>query len=357
MKKLVIICASLSRGGAERVAVYLSKYMVDRGVETTIVTADRKENEYVPFDGVVRYSLSDELKNSNKVFRLFYQSNQLRAFLKANNIDTVLIMGVPLCIFAIPGCVGTGVKVIVSERNDPKHFAGKTIVKYLSRLFMKKADGYVFQTEEAKQFYGNGLGGNTIVISNPLLLERLPNSYDGERDKCIVTAGRLNPQKNQKLLIDSFAEIEKEYPDYKLVIYGEGYLERELKEYVVSKGIKEKVFFPGNVSDLLERINSASVFVMTSDFEGMPNALIEAMAIGLPCISTDCPCGGPRELIENRKNGILVSVNNKSELVLGIKTLLDDKELANKMGSEAKKIRTILNMDNIGEKWYKFLSS
>lgn len=357
MKKLAIVNASLSRGGAERVTVYLSKYMADRGVETSIVTVTRGKNEYASFEEVPRINLTDGVENKNKLLQLFCQIRNLRVYLRENDIDTVLIMGVPLCIYAIPGCIGTGVKIIVSERNDPKHFNGKKIVKYISSYLMKKADGFVFQTGEAKEFYDKYLNERGVVIPNPLLTDSLPEVYAGEREKIIVTAGRLNPQKNQKMLIDAFAKIENDYPEYKLVIYGEGTLEKELKDYVASKQIEEKVLFPGNVSNLLERINSATLFVMTSDFEGMPNALIEAMAIGLPCISTDCPCGGPRELIVDGENGFLVPVGNEEELSKKMCYMLNNLEAAEKISDNAVHIREKLDMQRIGHLWQEYLES
>lgn len=357
MKKLAIVCASLSRGGAERIALYLSKYMVDKGIVTTIVTAVRRENEYELFDGVGRVCLEEQFNSNNKMLKLFLQVKYLHKFLLENQIDTVLIMGVPLCIYAIPGCLGTGTKVVVSERNDPKHFAGKKIVKYISRFFMKKADGFVFQTEDAKKYYDKMLHGRGCVICNPLLVDNFPKRFDSIREKNIVTAGRLNPQKNQKLLIDTFSEIERDYPEYKLIIYGEGILEKELKDYVLSKKLEKKVFFPGNVSDLLEQIKNASVFVMSSDFEGMPNALIEAMALGLPCISTDCPCGGPASLIENGKNGLLVSVRNKRELSSALRTILDNTCFAETLGTSAKAVKEKLSINNIGKQWYEYLNN
>ena len=356
MKNLAIVCASLSRGGAERVAVYLSKYMVDKKIDTTIVTAVRKENEYIPLEGVKRYCLTDKIKKTNKMFTLYYQIKQMREFLKENDIDTVLIMGVPLCVYAVPACIGTGVKVVVSERNDPRHFAGKSMVKHLSHYLMQKADGYIFQTEEARLFYKKKLGDKGVVIPNPILAENLPEAYEGEREKIIVTAGRLNPQKNQKLLIDAFVEIQKDYPDYKLIIYGEGNLERDLKEYVAYKKMEEKVWFPGNVTNLLERINSATMFVMTSDFEGMPNALIEAMAIGLPCISTDCPCGGPRELIQDGENGRLVSCGNYNELASVMRQILNDESMRNKLSKNALKVKEKLDAKTIGQRWFDYLN-
>lgn len=357
MKKLAIICASLSRGGAERVAIYLSKYMVDNEIETTIVTACRKENEYTPLAGVGYFCLDDKIKNKNKILRIFYQIKQLRLFLKDSHTDTVLIMGVPLCIYGMLGCLGTKVKVVVSERNAPENFAGKPMVKCISRFLMRFANGFVFQTNDAKKFYDKKLKGRGCVIPNPLLVEQLPQPYEGKRDKTIVTAGRLEPQKNQKLLIEAFSKISDCYPEYNLIIYGEGNLKEKLIKQTEELDLGNRISFPGNLSDLLLQIRKASLFVLTSNFEGMPNALIEAMAIGLPCISTDCPCGGPRELICNGENGVLFQSENIEELIESMKRILDDEFFARKLGKNAQNVRKILDMEVVGKQWFLYLNS
>lgn len=339
MKRIAFYVPVLMKSGAERVTLYLSQYFAENGYKSIIITSFSRENDYAIPKGVTHVNI-----NSMSNFKM-------RKVLLKYNIDLLVVMGVPFCLFTIPACVGTDVKVIVSERNAPAQFAGKKSTILISRLLMRFADGFVFQTNEAKDFYTNMLKGKGEVIPNPLISENMIEPYIGERENVIVNVGRLNPQKNQALLIKGFSMIHEKYPDYKLIIYGEGEERNNLQKLVNQYGLTNKVFLPGNVYDVHERIKKAAVFAFTSNFEGMPNALIEAMAIGLPCISTDCPCGGPRELIADGENGILFSVGDLDGFVYKLQLLLDDPVFAHKIGKKAIDIRNTLDKDEIGEKW------
>lgn len=343
MKKLAIL-SSLSRGGAEHVSVYLAEYMVHHGIPCDFITLSKGEREYTLPQGVRRLNVG-----GRSIFKL-------RKTLRESGADLLLVMSVPMCIFAIPAVVGLPMKTVVSERNAPEHSTAKPPVKYFSRFLMRFADGYVFQTQQAKEFYDRMLGGRGAVIPNPLFTEHLPQAYFGQpRKKQIVSVGRLEPQKNQALLIDAFARIAGRFPDYGLTIYGEGSLHRDLERRVSKYGLTERVSLPGNIPDVLEKIQKASLFVFTSDYEGIPNALIEAMALGLPCISTDCPCGGPASLIRSGENGVLVEVGDEDGLVQAIEALLVESERAESMGIKAAEIRQLLDINIIGKQWKDYL--
>jgi glycosyltransferase involved in cell wall biosynthesis len=147
------------------------------------------------------------------------------------------------------------------------------------------------------------------IIPNPINPEFNVKPFSGKRRKIITSVGRLSEQKNQHVLIEAFSRIEKDFPDYELVIYGEGNLRETLENQIKTLKLENKVKLPGVKKNIKNEIYDCSLFVLPSLYEGMPNALMEAMALGLPVISTDCPCGGPRFLIHNY-NGLLVKVNN-----------------------------------------------
>lgn len=176
-----------------------------------------------------------------------------------------------------------------------------------------------------------------------------------ERENVIVSVGRLVEQKNQKVLINAFSKIAKKYPEYKLKIFGEGNLREELQKQIDDLNMKDKIYLCGVCDNIKEQLEKAKIFVLPSNYEGMPNALIEAMASGCSVISTDCPCGGPRELIENNKNGILVPVNNEQELSNKIEYLIKNEEKAKIMGENAKKVQEKLNPDNILKQWENYI--
>lgn len=353
MKKVVIYVDSLSRGGAEHVSVILGKYLSNHNYECVIVTERILEKEYsLPF-GIKRVSINN---NSNRCKNVIKGIFKLRKILKSISPDIMLIMDTPGCIFGIPASRFLNIKVIVSERNDPNNFPGKKIVCNVSRYLMKKADGFVFQTEEAKRFYSKKLNNRGVIIENPLILEELP-SIKENFNKNIVSVGRLCEQKNHKLLIDAFCNINKKYSEYSLTIYGDGPLRDELENYINILGMSDKIFLPGNVSNVLDRINGSFMFVMSSNYEGIPNALIEAMALGIPCISTDCPCGGPKSLISHKNNGLLFEVNNVNGLTNMLELYINDDKIRIENGKEAINIRKKLDSNLICKKWLNYFES
>ena len=357
MNKTAIVNTSLGRGGSERVTVILSEYLNKIGVDTEVVTIYKEDNEYTLSNSVKRNILLNDKENrKNKLLKILISIKKLRDVIKEKNIDTLIVMDLPLFTYSIPSTFFLKTKVIVSERNDPASYSGSKMIKIVSRFLMRFADGFVFQTNDAKNFYSKFLKGRGTVIYNPLESSNLPDVYNGKKEKIIVSMGRLYPQKNQKILIEAFANIANKIPDYKLIIYGEGPLRNEFESQIEHLNLKDRIILPGNFLDVHERIKKASLFVMTSDFEGMPNALIEAMAMGLPCISTDCPCGGPRELIIDGENGILVPVNDTLSLQESILKVLSDEKFANSLSKEGIKIRDKLSVEKIGKQWLDYIN-
>lgn len=347
MNKVGIFIPTLNKGGAERVTVRLANYIVSEGYDCEIITVtEPTENEYLVSEGVRRTSIK-KLSILN-----------LRRAIIASHADVLLIMDTPICLYAIPACFGLPIKTVVSERSAPGQFEGKKLTKILSRFLMRFSDGFVFQTGEVKQYYSKNLKGRGVVIPNPIQVSELPPPYEGgTREKKIVTVGRLKSVKNHKMLIHAFADINDEYPDYSLIIYGEGELRPELENLINSLKMNDRIHLPGNQNNILNIIRSASIFVMTSDYEGMPNALIEAMSVGLPCISTDCPSGGARSLIESGKNGILIPVGDKEALINVIRKLLNNPLWAENLGHKALEIRSLLDMKKIGTRWISYLDN
>ena len=282
---------------------------------------------------------------------------KMRMKLKKEKPDCLLVMDLASCLISIPASFGLDIKIIVSERNSPQNFPGKPIVAKLSRFLMQFANGFVFQTLDAKSFYEKITNNRGVIIPNPLIINELPEPYYGIRKKEIVTAGRLTSQKNQELLIRAYSLINKKFPEYNLIIYGEGELREYLENICVNLKIENQVFFPGNIPNLLDKIRTSSLFVMSSDYEGMPNALLEAMALGLPCISTDCPCGGPKAVINNNINGVLVPVKDEILLAKKMDYLLSNQVYANSLGEKACSIRNELDSEIICEKWLKYIQN
>ncbi len=337
MNNVVIVTKSLLSGGAERVISILANYAVNHSIKCTIIMIDDCEVFY-ELDKCVEL-LAIGRQSDNPLIDKVKRYIKARAAIKRLMPEVVLAMPEEIGIYVIPAMLGTGIPVVVSERNNPWVMPYKKVTRVLRRIFYPFASGYIFQTKMAASFFNKKIQTKGIVIPNPLDVSKIPEPFVGERKKTVVAAGRLEEQKNFKLLIDAFSEFYKIHPDYSLRIFGEGGLRTELEKYaqtVLPDGVWS---MPGRDAEWLKKSVDCSMFVLSSDYEGMPNALIEAMAAGIPSISTDCPSGGSAELIENNKNGILIPVKDKEAMVKAMICIVEDTELANmfsKMGIEIK---------------------
>lgn len=240
-------------------------------------------------------------------------------------------------------------KLIISERNDPYRY--NALIQIIIKKLYKKADAFVCQSQTVKQYFEFS---NCIVIENPIDTSKLETVYKGERKKEIVAVGRLMPQKNFALLIEAFSKLKKEYSDYILKIYGEGILREELQKQIDNLNLNERVFLVGASQNVTRDYREASLFVMSSDYEGFPNALIEAMAMGLPVISTDFATGVAREFIQEN-NGILVPVGDVNALTKSIETLLANKAKRELMSENNIKMREKFSINIIENKWKKLI--
>lgn len=244
-------------------------------------------------------------------------------------------------------------KFVISERMDPYTNTGKS--DQIRRKLFCYADGIVFQTKEAKRYFNNKLDIPFSIIPNPVIV----NFEDKEivkRNNEIVFVGRLAiKQKRQDLLLEAFSQIVKSFSEIRLVIYGDGEDQEKIYEIIEKKKLESKVVLAGVTNDVYGAIHEARLYVMTSDFEGVPNSLIEAMSMGVPVISTDCSPGGARSLIDNYKNGILIPNNNVDALVEAMTYMLNHPYEAELMGIEAKKIRSKYSEDKVFQMWRKFI--
>ena len=248
------------------------------------------------------------------------------------------------------------IPVILSVRNDPKEEYKNIKRKIFMKILYPLADGYVFQTEEAKEYFSLKIQRKSVVIPNPINEDFIVDKpYDGEREKTIVTIGRIEKQKNQKLLIDAFKEVLKTHGEYKLLIYGEGSLKGKLIKYVEENKMSNNVIFKGKTDNVKREIYKSGIFVLSSNYEGMPNALMEAMLLGVPCISTNCSCGGPRDLIENDENGILIEVNNVDQLIKAINKIIENRDYSKKISINAIKIQKKYDPVKIINLWKKYM--
>ena len=224
-----------------------------------------------------------------------------------------------------------------------------------------KADGIVFQSPDAQKWYLENTPVKGTVIFNPVKPD-LPEPYCGERKKRIVNFCRISAQKNLLMLADAFALFHKDFPDYELDIIGdavgndvEGYVDA-VNEKIRNNGCENCIHILPSRRDIHEYIKDYAMFVSSSDFEGMSNSMLEAMALGLPVICTDCPAGGARAVIRNGENGILTPVGDANALYLAMKNLAENPDFAETLGKNAVKIRTEQSVEKIIEKWMDIIN-
>lgn len=357
--KIMLVIDEWKGGGAERVICNLASYLA-QGYEVSIVSFGGNDrysvDEKVKLYNNMDPSILNQEKNKIKKAALFLKRvkifNKCKKEIQPDIIISFLSMPNYVVLFSN---IFKKVKVIISERNDPNVFYSSFRTKFLMNWLYPKTDGFVFQTDKAKQFFKNSIQQKGTIIANPINEKFIGKVYSGERKKVIVSVGRLVDQKNHKLLINAFANISKKFPDYKLIIYGEGGLRGELTKLIENLNLEDKVILYGNTSNIEDKIYDAEMFVLPSVWEGMPNALMEAMALGLPCIATNCPSGGPEFLIQNDINGILIQCDNGKELEEAIEKILEDKEFAKKIGKNASRIVETLNPNEIYKQWENYI--
>lgn len=361
MKHIVFLTLTLTRGGAERVIANLCNDSLIKNYKVSIITCLNKPIGY-ELDPAIEYICIEKTSNihyANLAERFLKRRRALKEVLGKCKPDVLL------CFLPEPNYLSLSLKkhfdfpIIISIRNDPAHEYQNRVYRLLMHYFYPKADGYVFQTEQAKEYFSfsSHIMEYSKVIPNPLSKEYLGMGACNEenRQKRIVNVGKLFTQKNQRLLICAFAKIASLYPDYYLDIYGQGSELENLEKLVSEKKITGRVCFKGNVPDISVQIYTSSLFVLSSDYEGMPNALMEAMAMGIPCISTDCPCGGSAFLIKDHVNGILVPVGDEQRLANAMSEMIQDRNKAMQMGIHATGIQEALASDKIHQEWEKYI--
>ena len=231
---------------------------------------------------------------------------------------------------------------------------------YFIKKYYQRVDKIVFQTEDAKNTYPENIAAKGTVIFNPIK-ENLPERYTGERNKNITTFCRISYQKNLPVLVKAFSEVHKDFEDYRLCIIGntqnadDEKALRETEDLIEKLNLNDFVDFEPFSLNVHEKIIEDAVYVNSSDYEGMSNAMLEAMAIGMPVVCTDCPIGGASAVIKDGENGLLVPVGDVESLAEAIKSVISDKELSAKLSENAVKIKDELSLINIARKWMELL--
>ncbi len=343
--KITFFIGHMGYGGAERVISLLANDYCRRGWDTDIVMLLSRDLAQRLEPGVRLVDLS--LGGGSYLKRAPYWLRQIRGYLKREKPDCVVSFIGRINALVLTAALGTKIPIVVSERNDPRHDGrGKGMLAFCDALY-KTARAVVFQTKAEQECFSEAVKAKGVIIPNPVSTEgvsrREPEGFS------VVTAGRLAEQKNQKMLMDAMALVRREIPGAKCTIYGEGELRQELESYVREKGLEDTVFLPGHALDIHEKIADASAFVLTSEYEGLPNALIEAMMLGIPCITTDYP--GSEEVMEDGVTGLIVPRGDAETLARKLIGLARDGASGKALGENARVDAEKYRTENVIAQW------
>lgn len=392
-KSVVMVMPVLKSGGAERVATLLTNEFNKSGFQTEFLLTSCFKNEVIKGDLneeipliVLQELITEKEKKGLRLlisvlcrcfemmkvqvpatlacwsFKSQYRNEikYLREYLVENPDMTVVAFLQPSIPIAVLAAKGLPNKVIISERGDPKRLMKKRYGKPFIEKYYGNVDYAVFQTPEAKDSYPESVAKKGRVIFNPIK-DDLPTMYIGERNRIISTFCRISRQKNLPLLVEAFAKFAKEHEDYQLKIIGDAINQDDAIVYdeiislINEYGIKEKVEMKPFNQNVHDEIVKDAMYVNSSDYEGMSNAMLEAMAIGMPVVCTDCPIGGAHAIIQNEENGMLVPVGDSKAMYLAMKKIVEDKAFADKISHNATKLREELSLENIAKRWMELL--
>lgn len=358
-KTIALYISSLTKGGAERVIANLAGYFFRERYRVVLVTTRKAQEEYQIPEGIIRRISEPEEKEleGGRTRNFVRRYQKLRAIWKEEKPDVILSFIGKNNMMAILTSAGLGIPVAVSVRGMPREEYYSRGMRLMARWLFGFAGGVILQTKECFSFFPKRVQKKAVILKNPVNQVFFRERFQGVRDKTIVAVGRIDENKNQKLLVDAFIQTGDEFPEYKLIIYGEGEMRRKLQEYIRGMGLEERILLPGNVEQVADVIYKARVFVLSSNTEGMPNTLIEAMLLGLTVISTDCPCGGPADLIVHGVNGLLTPVGDVEKMKESLQMALRDEKWADKMGKEAAKIKEAFAEESVYGSWKNYLES
>lgn len=405
IKRIAFYIGDLSKGGAEHVIRNLAEYFHSLGVETYMVTKLEGEDEYDLSEGITRIiaDITPE-EEKGRIYNLFARIHKLKKIWKEINPDIVVSFIRKNNLMALASATPLKIPTVVSVRSDPAREFGSDMIRRLSFAMFKRAAGIVVLTNEAKDYFSPALQKKAVVMPNAIdrkfvdVLEAKKEWYgvDGDaladsdnpdaislmyakRRHEVITVGRIDDNKNQKMLVDAFAMVADKHPDWTLHIYGDGEGRMNLVEHVVgldkqaaSEGryragnrdeegnytnISDRIIFHGVTDNVANVMAGRAIFVLPSKQEGMPNALIEAMVMGMACISTDCPCGGPRDLIKDGVNGLLTQVTDVSTMADDLDNLMSDETLRQVLGTQASLLIDRVHPDKVCRQWQEYLES
>ncbi len=354
--KMLFYINTLSHGGAERVFSNLANNFAEAKHEVYFLTSFRCDNEYQLYESIKRFSIEDEPKRHTFIWRNIKRISALREIIKTVKPGIVLTTSPETNVRAILACmlIRAKIKKVILLITAPEREYKSPFLRGICKILYHYADTIVCQTPEQKLWFPGVIQERCVLLFNQVQGEFFYLSPQGER-KNIVSVGRLVYEKKFDILIRSFALISNQTNDH-LIIYGEGPLRSELEKLIVELGLLNRVVLPGIINNVADAIVNARMFILSSEVEGLPNALMEAMALGLPCIATDSQGGGVRFLSENGKYLKMIPVNDIDALSDAMRVFLEHPEVAEQYGEKAKTKARDFQYQKVFKQWVDIIS-
>ncbi len=361
--RITLIISSLSAGGAERVLSTLANEWIGRGHAVTLITLGPVLTDWFPLDPSVRRIGLDLLVQSMHVAEALRNNlrrlSRLRQAVRDSGPDIVIAFGDTTNVLTLLACTGMGIRTIVSERVDPRQHPLGSGWNRLRSLSYRRAEALVVQTEALRGWAEGIVPKEAVhVIPNPVRSTAAGRTQKGPAsDRSgprVIAMGRLTKQKGFDLLLEAFARCRPHHANWRLCILGEGEERRSLETQASGLHIRDSVEMPGVVKDQDAQLACSDLFVLSSRYEGFPNALLEAMACGLPVIATDCPTG-PAEIITHDENGLLVPAGDSTALAEAMQRLMSDADERRRLAARAPEVRQRFSPEVILDRWDRLL--
>ena len=349
---IVFFIGSMVGGGAERVIQILANHFAQYGwkVEIALLLSNEVNYQQFPLDRNITIADLSEKKTSYKRNAIKWLKS-IRKYAKKTKPDCIVSFIGRINALVLTATIGLGIPIVVSERSDPMQDGrGTYMLKYCNVLY-NRASAIIFQTEYQRSCFSGKLGEKSYIIPNPVSVSVINNIVENPLE--ISTAGRLFASKNHILLVDAIKRVTEKYPAVQCFIYGEGDQRNNLEQRIEQQDLGRNVHLAGNKTDVYRWISRSSIFVMTSEYEGLSNALVEAMMLGKACITTDYP--GADEVIENGVNGIIIPRGDCEQLAHTIEQLLGNEKEKKRLSDNAKKTSALYKTERVVAEWQKII--
>ena len=352
--RIMFFIGSLVSGGAEKVISILANEYAKKNWNVEIVLLLKNEvnrDQFILDRKIVITDLS--MKDSSYRKNALKWLSAIRKHIKDTKPDCVVSFVGRINALVLSATIGLDVPILVSERNDPRRDGRSKAMLMYCNLIYHRASLIAFQTEYESHCFSKSLKYKSMIIPNPVSVEQI-DGIEAEHH-LICTAGRLAKQKNQLMLINSIKILTEKYPTIRCEIYGDGPEKQELQQRINDLKLTQEVCLPGSKTDIHKWVAKSQLFVLTSEFEGQSNALIEAMMLGKPVITTDYP--GADEVVENEISGLIVPRGDVEALAHAISLLLDDEELYDRLRDGALNKSKVYRLDVVLQQWERAIDS